>query len=97
VKGSGKKTTEKIGEAKLPLSFLVSKEYGPQVQEIKFRSNSGMEVTIGKIYFNARMRKSLDEAIKWQIEKRNVNDKQTDDLRKLNDKIGYNNSRGNNA
>ena len=97
LKGQGKKTTEKIGEAKLPLEFLLTNNQGHQIQSITCQSPQGITINLGKIYFRARMRRPLDEAIsRWRM-KMDINDKQTDEMKRINDQIGYNASRGKNS
>ena len=65
VKGSGNKVTEKIGEAKLPLIVLLQNDQSFQAQEITCTLDSGKIINIGKVFYRARMRRSLNEAMKW--------------------------------
>jgi hypothetical protein len=58
----------KIGTAKLPLSKLLDKDHSFQAQEIMFEG--GKTFGIGRILFKMRMRKSLDEAVKWFNQKK---------------------------
>lgn len=54
----------KIGSAKLPLSQLLEKDYSFQAQEV-MHEGTGRTFGIGRVLYKMRMRKPLDEAIKW--------------------------------
>jgi First C2 domain of RPGR-interacting protein 1 len=56
----------KIGSAKVVLSKLLEKDHSFQAQEIVHDNGNG-GVAIGKIFYKMRMRKSIDEAIKWYM------------------------------
>lgn len=64
----------KIGSAKVILSKLLDKETSFQVQEILYEGGASSDIAngylIGKIFYKMRMRKSLDEALKWFQQKR---------------------------
>lgn len=59
----------KVGVAKLPLSKLHDKAdnmASPEVQEILHEGGElGASYPIGKVFYKIRMRKPLDEALKW--------------------------------
>jgi hypothetical protein len=71
VKGGAQKDSEKIGEARLPLSRLLQGDNSFQAQEI--RCDGGF---LGKIFYRTRMRQPLTEALKWQKMKSEVASKQ---------------------
>ena len=83
VKSSGNRVTEKIGEAKLPLIILLQNDQGFQTQAITQAQNN-VDVNIGKITYKARMRKPLNEALKWLKMKQDVTEKQQTDLKRIN-------------
>ena len=60
----------KIGSAKIVLSKVIEKDHTFQAQEIFHEGGVGSSelgggYSIGKIFYKMRMRKSIDEAIKW--------------------------------
>lgn len=75
IKGAGKRVTEKIGEAKLPLSVLLEGDTSFQAQEIRHMLPDGRNVHIGKLFYRTRMRKPLAEAMKWLHMRSEVTDK----------------------
>ena len=54
----------KIGTARLPLNKLMEKDFSFQAQEILRETPNGT-MRVGKIFYRLKMRKSLDEALKW--------------------------------
>lgn len=60
VKGGAQKTSEKIGEARLPLSRVLNEDTSFQAQEIRCIGGH-----LGKIFYRTRMRQPLTEALKW--------------------------------
>lgn len=54
----------RLGQAKLPLCKLLQGDYSFQVAEIVHHSEKG-EVTLGKLFYRMRMRKSLDKALSY--------------------------------
>jgi hypothetical protein len=61
----------KLGSAKVPLSKLLEKETAFQVCEIVHEGVAGGDAyVLGKIFFKMRMRKPLDEALRWYSQKR---------------------------
>ena len=64
----------KLGSAKIPLSRLLDKETSFQVCEIVHEgvasAGSGDQYVLGKIFFKMRMRKPLEEALRWFTQKR---------------------------
>lgn len=62
----------KLGSAKVPLSRLLDKETSFQVCEIVHEGAAGSDsqYILGKIFFKMRMRKPLDEALRWYSQKR---------------------------
>jgi len=65
IKGVEKK---KVGEAKLPLTILRKNDQSHQVQQIKF-NRRGIDMPVGKIFYRARMRNPLKDAIEFQQRK----------------------------
>lgn len=68
----------KIGASKLPLASLLQKDHSFQAQEIVFEPSPGSPMhmggsfTIGKILYRMRMRKTIDEALKWFNQKQTL-------------------------
>ena len=58
----------KLGSANLPLNKLIEKDYGPQWQSIMTTNN----ISVGKMSYSFRPRKSLDSAIRWYNERKNL-------------------------
>jgi len=56
----------KIGSAKLVLSKILERDLTFQAQEIMHDGGElGSTYSIGKIFYKMRMRKPIEEAIKW--------------------------------
>jgi len=62
--------TIKIGSAKLHLLKLLERDYSFQAQEIVHETNkTGSKIAIGRLFYRMRMRKDLNEAIRWKNER----------------------------
>ena len=88
IKGSRTRVTEKIGEAKLPLQILLHGDTSDQAAQILHTQADGRTSYLGKLFYRARMRKPIQEAMKWLNMKQDVTDKQGQDLKKINDQLG---------
>lgn len=64
----------KIGSAKIVLSKLLEKDNSFQAQEIMHEGgpNMGGTYSIGKVFYRMRMRKTIDEALKWFNQKKTL-------------------------
>ena len=63
----------KIGSAKISLSKLLEKDHSFQAAEIVFDGGDmGATYGIGKVLYKMRMRRSLDEAMKWFLQKKTL-------------------------
>jgi len=82
--GAGKHSV-KIGDAKLPLNPVLKHDVNLQVMSFTCCFGEWAGRAAGKVYYKYRMRKKLEEAIKWQNIRADVQNKQYDeqDLREL--------------
>jgi hypothetical protein len=56
----------KIGSAKIILNKLLEKDHSFQAAEIVFDGGDmGATFAIGKVLYRMRMRKPIDEAVRW--------------------------------
>ena len=64
----------KIGSAKIVLSKLLEKDNSFQAMEIMHEggTNMGGTYSIGKVFYRMRMRKTIDEALKWFNQKKTL-------------------------
>lgn len=61
---AGAGSTRRVGSARLPLHKLIEKDVDFQAQEIVDMTERG-PITVGRIFYQVRMRKPLDEALRW--------------------------------
>jgi len=62
----------KLGRAKFPLSKLLEKDSSFQAAEIVYEDGIGSQFAIGRILYRMRMRKPIDEALKWHQQKKTL-------------------------
>jgi hypothetical protein len=66
-------TALKIGTSKFPLSKLLEKDSSFQAQEIMYDGGAmGGSFALGKVFYKMRMRKTIDEALKWYEQKKTL-------------------------
>lgn len=63
--GSRPAGSRTIGTARLPLTKLLEKDTSFQAQTIVQETAHGGFLTVGKIFYKMKMRRPLDEALKW--------------------------------
>lgn len=66
----------KVGYAKLPLHKIIEGDVSFQAQEIIHETTQG-QVKVGKIFFQMKMRKTIDQALKWFNQSRALKGLQT--------------------
>lgn len=78
VKAGGSRTSERIGQARLPLAAVLGNELGFQAAPLTCVTPALKGLSLGQVFFRTRMRKPLDEAWKWFQKNIEVTEKQGD-------------------